>query len=73
MNDTLVYVKSPTSKYHVAVMHAGATLSNERCQLDDIHGKRTILHDLPDVAHADLCRRCFPDAAVQGHGETVTA
>ena len=66
MTDTLVYVRSAHSRTHVAVMHDGEMLSNERCNLDDIdHKSREVLTELPPDDPRPLCERCFLPAPVE--------
>ena len=65
MRDTAdyhVYVWSDESRVHYAVIHDGAMLSSERCNLDDVKGDRTISPDMPeDFDHGRFCQRCFPE------------
>ena len=76
MSDTLVYVHSAHSHLHVAVMHDGQMLTNERCNLDDLdHATRVVEFGPLDLVPPQYprCARCFLKAAVQGDGETVTS
>lgn len=63
MSDELVYVWGPHSRVHVAVRHDGDLLSNERCQLDDVVGERTVTGDPDAIGDRERCRRCFAVAA----------
>jgi hypothetical protein len=62
MSEKHVYVRSPLSKVHLAVMRDGVLLSSEACNLDDLDEPREILVTLADLDTYDLCERCFPPA-----------
>lgn len=69
----VVYVRSPHSKLHLAVMVGDAVLSNERCNLDDMTEDRHLFDEMPEVDARDLCALCFPPSAMQHDAWTVTA
>ena len=76
MSDRIVYVHSAHSHLHVAVMHDGQMLSNERCNLDDIENATRTIEDCSLALvppQYPRCARCFPIVVSQSEPETVTA
>ncbi len=78
MSDSLVYVYvyGAKSRVHVAFLHDGNVLTNERCNLDDLAAdEREIVDSLDVIDGRELCHRCFPPVSVevQGTGESETA
>lgn len=76
MSDRIVYVHSAHSHLHVAVMHDGQMLTNERCNLDDIEHATRVVEEGPLALvppQYPRCARCFPVVVSQSESETVTA